>query len=158
MISQCVGASGQTLVLTDRKVLIIKSGMMAGSTFGAKVSSFDYRSISSVEVKMGPMSGAFQISGGGVQSRDVGYWGSGKQDSHKAPNMVPIFRQPFSDFQKAANIIRSMASSAARPSPQSVPAAPDPMEQLKKLGELKHAGVITAEEFEAKKAQLLERL
>jgi hypothetical protein len=158
VISQCVGASGQTLVLTGRKVLIIKSGLMAGSTFGAKVSSFDYRSISSVEVKMGPMSGAFQISGGGLQSRDVGYWGTGKQNAHKAPNMVPIFRQHYSDFQKAANVIRSMATSAAHPPPQSAPVAPDPMEQLKKLGELKQAGVITAEEFEAKKAQLLARL
>jgi hypothetical protein len=34
----------------------------------------------------------------------------------------------------------------------------DPLDQIKKLGELHEAGLLTAEEFEAKKAELLERL
>jgi hypothetical protein len=32
------------------------------------------------------------------------------------------------------------------------------MEQLKKLAELRDAGILTAEEFDAKKAELLSRL
>lgn len=42
--------------------------------------------------------------------------------------------------------------------PAQAPAAPDPMEQLKKLGELRDAGVLTPEEFDAKKAEILSRL
>jgi hypothetical protein len=34
----------------------------------------------------------------------------------------------------------------------------DPMDQLRKLGELRDAGVLTCDEFEAKKAKLLERI
>jgi hypothetical protein len=34
----------------------------------------------------------------------------------------------------------------------------DPLDQLKKLGELRDAGILTTEEFEAKKAQILERM
>ena len=44
---------------------------------------------------------------------------------------------------------------------QAAPAAPlaiDPMEQLRKLGELRDAGVLTDAEFETKKAELLARL
>lgn len=41
---------------------------------------------------------------------------------------------------------------------QAVPAAVDPMEQLRKLGELRDAGVLTSAEFETKKAELLSRL
>jgi hypothetical protein len=37
-------------------------------------------------------------------------------------------------------------------------AAPDPMEQLRKLGALRDAGVLTDTEFETKKADLLSRL
>jgi hypothetical protein len=37
-------------------------------------------------------------------------------------------------------------------------AAPDPLDALKRLGELKAAGVITDAEFEAKKAQLLSQI
>ena len=48
------------------------------------------------------------------------------------------------------------ASSAQRPLPQR--AHQDVLDQLRKLGELRDAGVISAQEFEAKKAQLLDRL
>jgi len=34
----------------------------------------------------------------------------------------------------------------------------DPIEALKQLGELKAAGVLTDEEFEAKKAELLQQI
>ena len=40
----------------------------------------------------------------------------------------------------------------AAPAPQ---AAPDPLEQLKQLGELKAQGVLTEAEFEAQKAKIL---
>ena len=45
----------------------------------------------------------------------------------------------------------------APPPPQAAPAEPeaDPLEQLKKLGELKQAGVLTEAEFEVQKAKIL---
>ena len=47
---------------------------------------------------------------------------------------------------------------AGAPPAQAAPAAPDPMEQLRKLGELRDAGILTEEEFAAKKADILGRL
>ncbi|EWT02728.1 hypothetical protein N865_04685 [Intrasporangium oryzae NRRL B-24470] len=43
----------------------------------------------------------------------------------------------------------------APPPPPPAAAAPDPLEQLKKLGELKAAGILTEEEFAAQKAKIL---
>ncbi|MDX6359659.1 MAG: hypothetical protein QOH37_2713, partial [Nocardioidaceae bacterium] len=40
----------------------------------------------------------------------------------------------------------------------SEPAAADPMDQLRKLGELRDAGILTDEEFSTKKAEILKRL
>jgi len=40
--------------------------------------------------------------------------------------------------------------------PAPAPAAPDPIEKLKELGELRDNGVLTEEEFAAQKAKLLE--
>lgn len=46
----------------------------------------------------------------------------------------------------------------AQAAPPVPPAAADPMEQLRRLGELRDAGVLTEPEFAAKKAELLARL
>jgi hypothetical protein len=43
----------------------------------------------------------------------------------------------------------------APPQPAAAPAATDPIEQLKQLGELRDKGVLTEEEFAAQKAKLL---
>jgi Short C-terminal domain len=43
----------------------------------------------------------------------------------------------------------------AAPPPPPAPAAPDPIAQLKELGELHASGVLTDEEFAAQKAKLL---
>jgi membrane protease subunit (stomatin/prohibitin family) len=44
---------------------------------------------------------------------------------------------------------------AGAPAPQEAPAAPDYTAELAKLAKLRDDGVITAEDFEAKKRQLL---
>jgi hypothetical protein len=48
-------------------------------------------------------------------------------------------------------------AAAYQPAPSAAPvaAAPDPIEQLKQLGELHQQGVLTDEEFAAQKAKLL---
>ena len=52
-----------------------------------------------------------------------------------------------------------LAEGAAGPAPvAAAPAQPDVMDQLRKLGELRDAGILTPEEFETKKTELLGRL
>ena len=46
---------------------------------------------------------------------------------------------------------------AQAPPPQQYDAAPDPLEQLKQLGELKQQGVLTEQEFAQQKARILAR-
>ena len=43
----------------------------------------------------------------------------------------------------------------AQPAPAPAPAAPDPIEQLTKLAELKNQGILTDAEFQAQKAKIL---
>src|ERR1700749_4300643 len=44
---------------------------------------------------------------------------------------------------------------APPPAPEPAPVQPDPLEQLKQLGELRAQGVLTEEEFAAQKAKIL---
>jgi hypothetical protein len=58
--------------------------------------------------------------------------------------------------RKFVTAVNTAARSAAGPAatPATAP-APDPLDQLRKLAELRDAGIVTNEEFDAKKAQLL---
>jgi hypothetical protein len=48
------GRSRQALILTDRKVLIVKSGWIAGTTFGAKFAALSFAEIAAINVHTGP--------------------------------------------------------------------------------------------------------
>ena len=72
-----------------------------------------------------------------VSRRQANRWA--QQDSY-APEPEPAYQQP----------------PAYQPPPEAPPAA-DPIAQLKQLGELRDAGVLTQEEFAEQKARILSR-
>jgi hypothetical protein len=69
------------------------------------------------------------------------------------------FRFGHDEARRFKDALMKLVLGGGTPVPAAAAAAqPDVMEQLRKLGELRDAGILTPEEFEAKKAQLLERL
>jgi hypothetical protein len=61
--------------------------------------------------------------------------------------------------QPAATATATPATPAGEtPAATETAASPDPVEQLRRLGELRDAGLITPDEFEAKKTEILGRL
>jgi hypothetical protein len=143
VLGQYVGRHGQALVITDRQVLILKAGMMAGQTFGGRSSSFPYRSIRSAQVRYGTDSDYFEIATGETQS--IG-------GAAKAPNCVPLGRQDNARFRDAATIIRDRIARAVQPA--QLP-RPDRYEQLQRLATLRDQGMLSPREFEAEKARIL---
>jgi|SRR5579859_495090 len=160
VLAQINGVSDiATLVLTDRRALIIKVGWRTGQTLGGKVTSFDYRNITSVEVRASIVTGSFEISAGGVQGPERSYWATGKGGSWEAPNIIPITKKEEPTFQRVATFIRERVREANQPA--AVTFTPPPIDipdQLRKLAELKNQGILTEAEFEAKKTDLLARL
>jgi hypothetical protein len=67
-----------------------------------------------------------------VSRRQARRWG--EQDAYAQPEPQPTY---------------------AAPPPAAAPPAPDPIEQLKELAELKNQGILTDEEFAAQKAKIL---
>ena len=57
-----------------------------------------------------------------------------------------------------AELVRAAGPQAASAAAAPAPAADDPVELLRRLGRLRDAGVVSAAEFEAKKAELLRRI
>jgi hypothetical protein len=91
----------------------------------------------------------FTISGGSeVRSK----FGRQNHDANRDENSVTFYRYD----QRPFEVLRA-AIEAAIASPGAPSAAPDPLDELRKLGELRDARVLTQAEFEQQKALLLAR-
>lgn len=117
------------IVVTDKRVIFFSAGLM-----NSRVEEFPIKSISSIQYKTGMMFGTLEI--------------------HASNNKAEIEQVNKARVAEMTQIIRSIidapASTAAAP-----PAAPSAADEIRSLAQLRDEGLITAEEFEAKKRNLL---
>jgi hypothetical protein len=136
------GATG-ILVLTDRRLLFVKEG-----AFSKKLEDFPLDKISSVQWRTGLVTGTVTIfaSGNKAEIGNVSK-GDGKDITDHVRHRI------------SAPKPQVAASPAVDGAPQqSPPPSIDIPDQIRKLGELRELGMLTADEFEAKKAELLARM
>ncbi len=107
------GAFGQVLVVTDKRLYIIKWGFMAGSTFGGRCLAFEFKNITGVKITKNFVTGEFEIVSPGNQDNQKTYWGmTNRTDANKADNVVVFRRKSFGPFQQAANLARDLINQA----------------------------------------------
>jgi hypothetical protein len=122
------------IVLTDRRLLFVQDGVMS-----KKSEDFPLDKVSSVQWGSGLLLGAITI------------FASGNKTEIKNVNK--------DDGKEIVDLVRAhLSAPKTEPSPGAGPVQPDIIGQIKQLGELTEAGVLSQEEFEAKKAELLGRL
>lgn len=123
------------VVLTDVRLLFLFHGVMR-----QRKEDFPLRLISSVQTKSG--------------------WGNAEMKVFVSGNSASISGIVKSDLEPLADAVRQgmAAQHAAPPTAPSAASADDPYEALRKLASLRDAGVLTEEEFEAKKQDLLGRI
>lgn len=134
-------ASGQygpgygLVVLTDRRLMFIKDGLMSQT-----VEDFPLEKVSSVQWSAGIALGSLVV------------FTSGNKAEIKGMNKK--------DGQQIADAIRARLSAPHVPVAPTVHAsgADDVYESLRKLGQLRDAGVVTPAEFDAKKRELMLRI
>lgn len=127
------------LVLTTQRLFFFDKGFL-----GAQVEEFDFKAIGSLGFgkKMSGETIDISISGRSAQISQVAH-GRGE-------TFIAAFRR-----------VRDAATAAAAPGPtviQQAAPAPDLADQIRKLSDLHAAGILTDEEFVAKKADLLARM
>ncbi len=127
------------IVTTDRRIMFVEQGVIRSN-----LEDFPYDKVTSVKSETGMRSGKLTIftSGNKAELKDI----------HPKARVTEI-----GDYVRARI---SAKSSDKQSEPTAAPAVPPdgPMEQLKKLGELRDAGVLNDAEFEAKKTELLSRM
>lgn len=155
------GAFKEGLICTDRRVIILKGGLMTGQIFGNDAYQEPYTNIAGVQVTFHLISGYFELNAGGMQNTRKSYWSSdGKSDPAKAPNCVSLNNKKQAErFRNACSFILTKIDESRRvtavgqgPATLSIP------EQIGQLASLRDQGILSPEEFEAKKKDLLSRM
>jgi hypothetical protein len=151
VLGRLVGVKDQVLVATDRRVLILKHGSATGTAFGSKATSYAYHLLTAIEVRTGVAGCILEVSAAGIPAA-----AGGRIANRIAPNAVTFARKQLPEVQTMANKLRERVGQAAVA--PATAAAINPTDQLRSLAELRDAGILTDEEFAAKKAEILARL
>jgi hypothetical protein len=151
MVSGTYGSGTGLAVLTDRRLMFVKDGWVGKTT-----EDFPLDKISSVQWNSGIMFGKLTVFASGNKAEIINV---GKQAGKAIADTVRerLASGPAYPPQPPAEQAAPAPATAA-------PAAPAGMSRdeafsaLRQLGELRDAGIVTPEEFEAKKKELLDRI
>lgn len=156
-IMTVAGYSGTVEVYENRIRLVYNNGLMMMSIRGKWAPKDIFiRNISSVQVKepSAIVAGFMQFSiSGSMERRGGGLWG-GITDAQKDENSV-CFRKPeTANFLKVRDYLNEKIATMSAPTATVVQQL-SPADEIAKLADLKAKGILTEEEFAAKKSQLL---
>ena len=159
-----VGKNGR-IELTGTTLKIIREGFPRRVVHGRGNRDIPINQITAVQYRPARRRFLRRASPGFIQFSFVG--GSETRKLFAEPladeNTVMFKRKQQADFDALKTAVdqlrESIQARAAAPAVAPAPAEkPDPIAQLKELAQLRDAGAITDEEFDAKKADLLDRL
>jgi Short C-terminal domain len=152
-----VGTGNQGFVALDDRLLIVKTGFMAGTSFGGRATSFRYADIAGVQVNTGLVKGTIEVhtaAMGATKASD--FWSNDEnKDPWKLPNCIPIEKKNLSDYQPYLEDLRLLIQAARSGRPGGNGDGSDLASRLAKLQELRASGALTDEEFAAAKARVL---
>lgn len=129
------GLSSVTAVVTDQRILVIVPQMT-----GNDQRNIPYDSITGVDMDMGWINKRLTIS---THGREYHISGFGTQKKV---------------VKGAMDYIRKMQKQDPPRTEQETEEVEDPLEQIEKMAQLEESGVITEEEFESKKEELMDRV
>jgi hypothetical protein len=150
------GTFKEALVCTSTRIIILKAGWMTGQILGTDMFQCPYSNVAGAQVNFHLLTGYFELSTGGMQNAPKSFWNFDKNvNAAKAPNCVSISgRDRAAKFRQACAFIMQRVSGGVRAGV----AGDNGLGVLERLARLRDAGVISAAEFQAKKAEILSRL
>lgn len=160
------GAFKEGLICTDARAIVLKGGFMTGQLVGTGSFQVPYGNVAGVEVKFHLLTGYFELSAGGMQSAPKNYWSRQKgTDPAKAPNCISLnTRDQAERFRQACAFITERCQAARSPSEPSESRLSERgseetiLSSIERLGELRSKGLLSEEEFQKKKRELLSKL
>jgi len=162
------GTFGEAFVVTTTRIYVAKWGFQTGNTFGGRCNAFEFSTITGIEYKKSLLNGTVEVQTPSMQNSQKSYWGQGQNSAITADNIVNFQRKKFDIFMEATNLAREMmskrrntlsstsfAQALGGEQKASENIQTDALAHIEKLAELRDKGILTEEEFTAKKKQLL---
>jgi hypothetical protein len=147
------GDLGHALVCLDDRLLVLKSGFHAGTTFGTMASTIFYRDVTGIQVRMHLVSGWIEVSSPSFQGRErkrSSHPRTSDRDVYKLPNCVPIHRLHLDQYASPLAELRRLVADAKEQTVRS-----DVVAELERLSELVKAGHLDEQEYARAKALVL---
>jgi hypothetical protein len=112
------GCLDHSLVALDDRILLVKPGFHAGTTFGSLVTTLHYADVTGVQVHTFLLSGWIEISSPSFQGRERkrNRWPHGQdRDVYKLPNCIPIARRRLRDYEPVLRRLHGRIALFKRP-------------------------------------------
>jgi hypothetical protein len=153
LIAKLKGSFGEAFVITNHNVYVVKWGFMAGQFFGGRCNCYPYQRIVGIECKKGLATGTVEVLTAANQNiKGISYWGLGSRSAAQSDNAISFFNNDYERFQEAVNRARKFMVDGKQTTEYG---KKGDLDHLEKLAELKDKGIITNEEFNAKKKMIL---
>jgi hypothetical protein len=153
VVATAIGLSGDFLLVTNKKVVILKKGMATWATggFGLKTKSYLLDKINSIDISKGLIFCDLEIvSGGMVEKKGGSFFAAAESE-----NIFQFEKKHYEEMTTLVNQIRALIERSSQQASAKSDSIPD---LIGKLAELRDQGILTETEFNEKKLSLLGRL
>lgn len=151
------GSLGHSLVALDERLLIVKPGFHAGTTFGALTTTFYYQDVTGIQLHTFLFTGWIEVSSPSFQGRERKrnrQPRTSDRDVYKLPNCVPISTRRVDAYHEAPSRLRRRIELSKRGG--RLPAEPAPLiANLERIANLRQNGALSEPEYERLKGALL---
>jgi len=150
-----IAGNNRYIAVTEDTVYVGSIGIASGSFFGKKVKKYPLDTITTVDVRKALLTVELElVTAGSVESGTV----QGLMSRAQNENITMFAKARYEEVQQFANRILSLRRELVRGSAHSQGPTVSIPDQIEQLAGLREKGILTEEEFLAKKQELLQRL
>jgi hypothetical protein len=154
------GCSEHALIALDERLLIVKPGFHAGTTFGALCTTFYYQDVTGIQLHTLLMAGWIEVSTPSFQGRERKrnrHPRSSDRDVYKLPSCVPISKRHVDEYRSVLGDLRERIELSKRYG-RVVGDAPPLVSSLERIANLHRIGALSEFEFQELKQLLLRKM
>ncbi len=156
------GTGSQAILVTNRRLVVVKVGFFAGSTGGGRATSFDFGDVVALQVQLGMMMGSLSVQSKGYGATQVGdYWDL--QKDKRVLDLPNVIVWSKTDDKKYAaelayahsKIAAAGNTTAGTPTQVASPDTATVADRLHRLDDLRQQGLVTEDEYADQRQRIL---